>query len=151
MTPDESLQTPRTVVAWYAADLLRELATHANGAGPVRVTDAASGLACMVLVWPANAAMPTARSERPVKKKSDGGRERCREDILVAVRAAGHPLTRKEVVRALRTAGADHGPGTVAKALADLTRSKELINHKDKRGYRLPAWVRTHPGLFDDV
>ena len=150
MTPDESLQTPRTVVARYAADLLRELAAHASGAGPVRVTDAAGGLACMVLVWPANAVMPTARSKQVVKKKPDGGRERCREDILVAVRASGRPVTRKEVVRALRAARADHGPGTVAKALADLTRSKELVNHKDKRGYRLPAWVRKHPGLFDD-
>ena len=35
--------------------------------------------------------------------------------------------------------------------LADLTRSKELIDLKDKRGYRLPAWVRKHPGLFDDA
>ena len=152
MTPDDSPPQPlRTVVARYAAELLRELAAHVGDARPVRVTDAAGGLACMVLVWPADAAMPTANGERQMKKKSDGGRERCREDVLVAVRAAGHPLTRKEVVRALRSAGADHGPGTVAKALADLTRSKELINHKDKRGYRLPAWVRKHPGLFDDA
>ena len=80
----------------------------------------------------------------------NGGRERCRADVLDAVRAAGHPPTRKEVIRALKTAGGDHGVGTVAKALADLTRSNELVNHKDKRGYRLPAWVRRHPGLFHD-
>ena len=39
----------------------------------------------------------------------------------------------------------------MAKALADLTRSKELVNLKDKRGYRLPGWVRKHPVLFDDA
>ncbi len=141
---------PRTVVARYAADLLRELTARGAGAGPVRVTDAAGGLACMVLVWTTDARMPTARSEQPEPKKAEGGRERCREDILVAVRASGRPVTRKEVVRALRTAGTDHGAGTVAKALADLTRSRDLINHKDKRGYRLPSWVRRHLGLFDD-
>jgi hypothetical protein len=70
---------------------------------------------------------------------------------MAAVRAAGRPLTRKEVFRASRAAGGGHGAGTVAKALADLTRSKELVNHKDKRGYRLPAWVRRHPSLFDDA
>jgi hypothetical protein len=32
------------------------------------------------------------------------------------------------VVRALKDAETDHGVGTVAKALSDLTRSKELIN-----------------------
>ena len=141
---------PRTVVARYAADLLRELTARGGGAGPVRVTDANGGLACMVLVWAADAVMPTARDDKPESRKAEGGRERCWEDILAAVRAAGRPVTRKEVVRALRTAGADHGAGTVAKALADLTRSRELINHKDKRGYRLPTWVRRHPGLFDD-
>ncbi len=141
---------PRTVVARYAAELLRELATSASATGPVRVTDAAGGLACMVLVWPADAVMPTSRGERPTPKKAGSGREQCRADIMVAVRAAGHPLTRKEVIRALRAAGADHGAGTVAKALADLTQSKELVNRQDKRGYRLPEWVRRHPGLFDD-
>ena len=115
------------------------------------MADAADGLACLILVWPVDARMPTARGEQPMPKPPDGGRERCREDILVAVRAAGRPLTRKEVVRALKDAGADHGAGTVAKALADLTRRKELVNLKDKRGYRLPGWVRKHPGLFDDA
>ncbi len=141
---------PRAVVARYASELLRELATRAGGTGPVRVTDAAGGLACMVLVWPADAVMPTSRGEQATPKKAGGGREQCRADVLAAVRAAGHALTRKEVIRALRAARADHGAGTVAKALADLTQSKELINHKDKRGYRLPEWVRRHPGLFDD-
>ncbi|MDB5310855.1 MAG: hypothetical protein JWO38_5057 [Gemmataceae bacterium] len=92
-----------------------------------------------------------ARGERPKPRQADGGRERCREDVLAAVRAACRPLTRKEVIRALKAAGGDHGAGTVAKALADLTRSGELLNLKDKRGYRLPGWVRRHPGLFDEV
>jgi hypothetical protein len=77
-------------------------------------------------------------------------REQCRADVLAVARAAGAALTRKEVLRALREAGADHGAGTVAKALADLTRSRELVNYKDKRGYRLPEWIRPRPGLFDE-
>jgi hypothetical protein len=62
----------------------------------------------------------------------------------------GRPLTRKEVLRALRDAGAGHGPGTVAKALADLTASRELVNRRDNRGYRLPEWIKPRRGLFDD-
>ena len=115
------------------------------------MADAAGALACLILVWPVDARMPTARGEQHAPKPTGGGRERCREDILVVVRAAGRPLTRKRVGRALREAGSDHGAGTVAKALADLTRRKELVNLKDKRGYRLPGWVRKHPGLFDDA
>lgn len=139
---------PRAVLGRYAAELLRELAAAATATVPVRVADAAGGLACLILVWPADARMPTAAGEQKSPKKADGGRERCREDILAAVRAAGRPLTRKEVIRALREAGTDHGAGTVAKALADLTRSQELVNLKDKRGYRLPGSIRKHPSLF---
>jgi hypothetical protein len=36
----------------------------------------------------------------------------------------------------------------VAKALAELTAAGELVNRKDKRGYRLPEWARPHPTLF---
>jgi hypothetical protein len=146
----DSPPEPRTVVERYAADLLRELANYGPGGGPVRVTDAAGGLACMVMVWPADGRMPTALADQP-KPRKIGGRKGCREDILAVVRAAGRPITRKQVIRALKAAGGGHGAGTVAKALADLTACKELINHKDKRGYRLPAWVRKHPGLFDTV
>ena len=46
-------------------------------------------------------------------------------------REAAHP---KELVRALREAKAGHGPGTVAKALADLTTAGDLVNPKDKKG-----------------
>ena len=44
-----------------------------------------------------------------------------------------------------------HGAGTVAKALAELTAAGELVNPKDKRGYRLPEWPRRTrtPSLFD--
>jgi hypothetical protein len=53
------------------------------------------------------------------------------------------------VLRALRAAGKEHGVGTVAKALADLTAAGELVNLKDKRGYRLPDWKRDDtPSLF---
>jgi hypothetical protein len=62
--------------------------------------------------------------------------------VLAAVRAAGRPLTRKEVVRALRAAGTPHGPGTVNKALADLTAAGELVNPRDRRGYRMKDWPR---------
>jgi hypothetical protein len=70
--------------------------------------------------------------------------------VLAAVRTAGRPLTCKEVVRALKDSGAGHGPGTIAKALADLTASRVLLNCRDKRGYRLPEWIKSRPGLFDN-
>jgi hypothetical protein len=61
---------------------------------------------------------------------------------------SGEPLTRKQIVKVLRKS---HGVGTIAKALADLTRSGELVNRKDKRGYRLPEWPKRAetPSLFD--
>ncbi|MCU1295618.1 MAG: hypothetical protein JWP08_4468 [Bryobacterales bacterium] len=77
-------------------------------------------------------------------------RARCRADVVAAVTAAGRALTRKEVVRALKDAKAGHGVGTVAKALAELTASGELVNTRDNRGYRLPGWVRRQPSLFAD-
>lgn len=139
----------RSLVARHAAALLRELAELPAGGGPVRVTDAAGGLACLVQVWAAGERLPTAGAER-AKAVALGGRNECRRDVLAVVRAAGRPLTRKQVVRALKAAGSPHGAGTVAKALAELTRAGELVNLLDKRGYRLPGWVRPRPGLFDD-
>ena len=51
---------------------------------------------------------------------------------------------------ALKAAGKRHGPGTVAKALADLTSAGELVNRKDKKGYRLAGWLRSAtPSMFD--
>jgi hypothetical protein len=52
--------------------------------------------------------------------------------------------------QALKSAGKQHGADTVAKALADLTAAGELVNPKDKKGYRLPQWRRKQtPSLFD--
>ena len=127
-----------------AADLLTRLPTSLTE--PVRVTAAAGRLACLVLVWDAAGPMPTVGGER--RRREVRGREGCRADVLAVLAAAGRPLTRKQVVRAVRAAGHDHGPGTVAKALADLTAAGELINPRDKRGYRLPAWVCTSLTLF---
>jgi hypothetical protein len=143
--------TPRAVVERWAADLMHELTAGSAGAATVRVMGTAGGLACLVLVWPADGRMPTLRRAASKSGPGGGGRERCKSDVLVVVRAAGGPLTRKEVVRALRESGTGHGAGTVAKVLADLTRCRELVNPRDKRGYRLPERVRPHPSLFDDA
>lgn len=91
--------------------------------------------------------MPTIAGEA---RQRGGRRLECRQAILDAVRDAGRPLTRKQLVRQFRDARAGHGPGTVAKALADLTKAGELVNLKDKRGYRLPGWPRRPetPSLF---
>jgi Fe2+ or Zn2+ uptake regulation protein len=90
--------------------------------------------------------MPPVSSER---RGPTGRRAGCKRDIVEVVREAGRPLTFKEVVRALRGAGRGHGKGTVMKALAELTAAGELVNHKDKRGYRLPEWRRDDtPSLF---
>ena len=82
---------------------------------------------------------------------TDLGREQCRLDVMAAVREAGRPLTRKEVVRVLKAGKKGHGAGTVAKALAELTAAGGLVNRRDKRGYRLPEWRRRveTPSLFD--
>lgn len=108
----------------------------AAGGGTARASVRAGGRVCVVQVLPAGGA---------------GGREGCRADILAVLARAKGPLLRKEVVKALHDAGHDHGPGTVAKALAELTGSGVLVNPKDQRGYRLAEWVRPHPGLFDHL
>jgi hypothetical protein len=93
--------------------------------------------------------MPIIGAER--KRRVAGGRAGCRADVVEVVRSAARALTRKEVVKALKLAGKKHGPGTVAKALADLTSTGELVNLKDKKGYRMPEWKRRQrtPSLFD--
>jgi hypothetical protein len=56
----------------------------------------------------------------------------------------------REVIKALKPAAKSHGPGTVARAPADLTAAGELVNPKDKRGYRPAGWKRSKtPSLFD--
>ena len=129
-------EDPRTVVERTAHELLRTL-TELTDPPRLRVTGASGELACMILVWGTAGAMPTALGER---KRATGGRAECRADILVVIRVAGRAMTHKQLVRALREAGMPHGPGTVMKALAELTRAGELVNPKDKRGYRLAGW-----------
>ena len=129
-------EDPRAVVERNAHELLRVLAGFTDPPR-LRVTGASGRLACMILVWGTGGAMPTAAGER---KRAPGGRAGCRADILAVVRAAGRALTHRQLVRALREAGRPHGPGTVMKALAELTRAGELVNPKDKRGYRLASW-----------
>ncbi|MDB5308079.1 MAG: hypothetical protein JWO38_2281 [Gemmataceae bacterium] len=139
---------PRTVLESAARDLLRALADNPIPLTGLRVAEADGGLACLILVWDATRAMPVAGAER--RRRAGGGRAGCKEDVVEVVRAANKPLTRKQVLKALRSAGMDHGFGTIAKALADLTAAGELVNPRDKRGYRLPNWPRRTktPSLF---
>jgi hypothetical protein len=129
-------EDPRAVVERTAHELLRNL-TELTTPPRLRVTGASGELACMILVWGTSGAMPTLSSERG---RAAGGRAECRADILSVIRAAGRAMTHKQLVRALREAGKPHGPGTVMKALAELTRARELVNPKDKKGYRLASW-----------
>lgn len=137
---------PRSAAAEAARGLLSSLSGLASPTR-VRVSEVGGGLVCIIQLWDAATAMPTARVERA---KPSSRRAGCREDILSVIRAAGKPLTRKELVRALREARAGHGPGTVAKALADLTTAGDLVNPKDKKGYRLAEWPKrpVTPSLF---
>lgn len=129
-------EAPRVVVERAAHELLGKLA-ELTEPPTVRVTDASGRFACLILVWDAARVMPTAAAER---RLSPGGRAECRADILAVIRASGRALTHKQLVRALREANKPHGPGTVMKALAELTRTGELVNPKDKKGYRLASW-----------
>ncbi|QEL14816.1 hypothetical protein PX52LOC_01714 [Limnoglobus roseus] len=121
------------------------------GALPLRVTDADGKLACLIQVWDATRPMPTASAAR--RPRSPGQRAGCKGDILAAIRDAGRPLTRKQIVKLFRDERKGHGPGTVAKALADLTKAGELVNPKDKRGYRLAEWPRAErtPSMFEGI
>jgi hypothetical protein len=138
---------PRVAVERAARDLLLRLSELSNPP-TLRVADVEGKLACLILVWNVAQAMPTVGAER--RRRSGERRAECRADIVEMLRAANRALTRKQVVKALKGAGKEHGPGTVAKALADLTASGELANPKDKKGYRLPDWMkRTRtPSLF---
>lgn len=139
---------PRDAVRAAALTLLKALAELPDRS-PVRVAETGGGLACLIQVWEAGTAPPTAAGER--RSNPPARRDGCRRDIVAALRAAGRPLTRKQLVRVLREGKKGHGPGTVAKALADLTASGALVNPKDKRGYRLAEWPRRSqtPSLFD--
>jgi hypothetical protein len=126
---------PHAAVRRAARELLGIL-TELTDRPTLRVVDAEKGLACLIQVWDATRMMPTAAGQR----RKTGGRTGCRADILEVVRAAGKAMTHRQLVLALRDAGTPHGPGTVMKALAELTRTGELVNPKDRRGYRLANW-----------
>lgn len=138
---------PRAAVQAAARELLRSLSALPSRT-PLRVVEADCGLACLIQVWDASGSMPTVAAER--RSRTAGRRAGCRQDILAVIRDAGRPITRKQIVKALREARKCHGPGTVAKALAELTASGELVNPRDKRGYRLAEWPRRPrtPSLF---
>ncbi len=137
----------RSIVERAARDLVRLLATSPDPPS-LRVADAEGRVACLIQVWDSAQTMPTAGAER--RRRSSGKRSDCKRDIVEVLVAAGRGMTRKEVVRRLRLAGKNYSEGTVAKALADSTASGDLINSKDKKGYRLPEWrPRKTPSLFE--
>jgi hypothetical protein len=138
-------EDPHAVLRQTARELLGKL-VELTDPPALRVADADRGVACLIQVWRVPGKMPTATDER---KQASGGRAGCRADILAVIRGAGRALTHKQLVRALREAGTPHGPGTVMKALAELTRVGQLVNPKDKRGYRLATWPTPGtPSLF---
>jgi hypothetical protein len=138
---------PRAEVERAARDLVVAL-SNLPTLPALRVADVEGKAVCLIQVWTATEFMPTASAER--RRRAKGGRAGCKADILEVVKAAAQAVTRKEIVRALRSAGKQHGPGTVAKALADLTAAGQLVNPKDKKGYRLAGWRKDKtPSLFD--
>jgi hypothetical protein len=138
-------QDPGAVTASIARELLRVLSEQGSPLN-LRVAEAEGQQACLILVWNAKCSMPTVGAER--QRREGGRRAECKDDVVEVVRTAGRALPRKQVVRFLKDAGKKHGPSTVAKALAELTKCGELVNPKDKKGYRLPGWIRPRPALF---
>jgi hypothetical protein len=127
------------------------LAALTDHPGPARAVVCGGGRVCLVAVWSVGP-MPTGST--PLSDPTPSARRTgCRADILAALTTAGVPLTRRQLVRVLRQRRTPHGSGTVAKALAELTRSGRLHNPKDKIGYRLtgmpPAPPPHTPDLFD--
>lgn len=135
----------RAAVERLAQELLRLVGELADPPA-LRVAAAAGRVGCLIQVWDTAGVMSTATGER---RRRPGQRAGCRADVLAVVGGAGRPLTRKEVMKALQQTGKRHGPSTVAKALAELTRSGELVNPRDKKGYRPAGWLRpATPSLF---
>lgn len=64
---------------------------------------------------------------------------RCRQAITEALAAAGRPLRRKTLVKQLREGTTRHSVSVITKALAEMTRTGELVNPRDGEGYQLPA------------
>lgn len=110
------------------------------GGRPRRVFARSGRRLVLVLVWDAGDPPPTAAA--------GGAVAAAKRALVAAVEAAGKPVPRKALLRAVAPLG--HRPGTAAKALAELVRDGELANPRDHRGYRLPAWAAARPGLFPD-
>jgi hypothetical protein len=139
---------PRAIIENAARSLLAALG-ECRQPPTLRVAEVDGRFACLIQVWDSAEAMPMIGPERRLRPNT--ARAECKNDILGVIRDSGHPMTRKEVVRELRKAGKHHGVGTVDKALADLTASGGLVNPRDKKGYRLPAWLprKNSPSLFE--
>jgi hypothetical protein len=129
---------PRTTVERAARELLGTLADLPDPPR-LRVTDSAGRVACTIVVWATGGAGPRPR----------GRRAGCRAAVLAVLRVAGRAMTHGQLLEALRDAGTPHSPATVMRALADLTRAGEVVNPKDRRGYRLASWpLPGTPPLF---
>lgn len=118
-------------LALRAARDLAGAAARAGAAAPIAVRCAVGGVVCEVTVG------------APARRYATSAA--CRRAVLAAVAAAGRPLARYGVLRALRAAGHKWREGSVAKALAELTRAGELRNEREGRGYRLPGWDTGRP------
>jgi hypothetical protein len=143
MQPD-----PRAIIEKAARTLLSALG-DCSQPPTLRVAEVDGQFACLIQVWDSAEAMPMIGPER--RQRPNSARAECKTDIIEVMGGSGHPLTRKEIVRELRLAGKHHGGGTVDKALADLTATGGLVNPRDKKGYRLPDWMRRRrtPSLFE--
>lgn len=115
-----------------AAELARRLASRLRGASR-RAAVTIGGVAVELRVGPA------------ARRGRKGAVAALDEDILAAVGAAGVRLDRKEVFRALKTAGKRYGRSTVDKALGRLTAAGLLWNDRSGKGYGLPGWDRQRP------
>lgn len=104
-----------------------------------RIVESSGNCGVMVTVWDHRDVMPTAGSTRRPKPGPKGLKDVVKAAILDAIGAAGKPLTTKDVARELREARVVVGASTVLKALAELTQAGQLVNPRDRRGYRLPG------------
>lgn len=138
--PDEN---PRLVVQAAARALLESLPFLDR---PVRVADALAGVLVVVQITPTPLAapLPTLAGER--RARGPQRRAGCKRAIVESL--AGGPLTRQRLVKAL---AGRHSVSSIAKSLAEMTASGELVNPRDGLGYRLPEQPLppAGPTLFD--
>ena len=137
---------PRAAVERAARELLRRLAERADPP-TLRVAEVEGAVACLIQVWDARRLMPTVGAERS-GGRSGGGPSARRTCWRSCGRRVGRSPERRFCGR-LRLAEKHHGPGTVAKALADLHRDGGTREPQGDKRYRMPEWRRKTPGLFD--